>query len=249
MLDVQQLKVPGIPRDRLYTTQPVREGDGLSTGLREDDAISVSLSQVPSQVATTSQAASQQPRDMRSPRASSGVRRVDDAILSLVERMNVNTAVQNHLQTAEQEASRPLVAFCRWMGLDMAKLDEPLWNDFMDEAGGLVSKYKRAQSQLQSAAPPRPPPVSQPPMQPMQPMHPCIPSHLQCGHTVRLCMHHPPTDSSTLGRPPPAPPLTTSILDGDPMRLTCRPSTPAACDLPRPRTHCPCTRKQHPQHP
>ena len=97
---------------------------------------------------------------------------MDDAILSVVEQMNVNTAIQDRLQTAEQEAFRPCIAFCQWIGLEMAKLDEPLWNDFMDEAYGLVSKYKRAQSQLQSAAPPHPPPVSQPPMQPMQPMQP-----------------------------------------------------------------------------
>ena len=138
----------------------------------EDDAISVTSSQVPSQVATSSQGTSQQPSDTRSPRPSSGVRRVDNAILSLVEQMNMNTAVQNRPQTTEQKASRPRIAFFQCMGLEMAKLDEPLWNDFMDEAYGLFSKYKRAQSQLQNAAPPCPPPVSQPPMQPMQPMQP-----------------------------------------------------------------------------
>ena len=53
----------------------------------EDDAISVSSSQVPSQVATSSQAASQPPRDKRFPRAASGGKRVDNAILSLVEHM------------------------------------------------------------------------------------------------------------------------------------------------------------------
>ena len=95
---------------------------------------------------------------------------MDDVILSLVEWMNVNTAIQDHLQTAELEASRPRGTFCQWMGLEMGKLDELLWNYFMDEVYGLVSKYKWAQSQLQSAAPPHPPPVSQPPMQPMQRM-------------------------------------------------------------------------------
>ena len=106
-----------------------------ASGVNEDDdTISVTSSQAPNQVATSSQGASQQPHDTGSPQASSGVRRVDDAILSLVEQMNVNTAIQDHLQTAEQEASRPRVAFCQWMGLEMAKLDEPLWYDFMDEA-------------------------------------------------------------------------------------------------------------------
>ena len=92
----------------------------------EDDTISVSSSQVPSQVATSSQAASQLPRDTRYPRTASGVRRVDDAILSLVQHMTDTSAIQDRLQTAEQEASRPRIAFCQWMGLEMGKLDEPL---------------------------------------------------------------------------------------------------------------------------
>ena len=92
----------------------------------EDDAISVSSSQAPSHVATSSQAASHQPRDTRSPRAASGSRRVDDAILSLVERMKENSAIHELLQTAEQEASRPRIAFCQCIGLEMAKLDEML---------------------------------------------------------------------------------------------------------------------------
>ena len=48
----------------------------------EDEAISLTSNQGPSQVATSSQGASQQAHDNRSPRASSGVRRVDEAILS-----------------------------------------------------------------------------------------------------------------------------------------------------------------------
>ena len=139
----------------------------------DEDARSVTSSQAPGQVATSSQASqppTQPPHDSRSPRAGTGVRRVDDAILSLVDRMSVNTAVQDRLLTAEQEASRPRIAFCQWMGLEVAKLDETLWNDFTDEAYALVSKYKRLQ--MQSAAPPhQPPPGSQPPMPP-QPMLP-----------------------------------------------------------------------------
>ena len=87
----------------------------------DEDAISVT-SQAPGQVATSTQA-SQPPHDSRSPRAASGFRRVDDAILSIVERMNVTTAVQDHLLTAEQEASRLHIAFCQWMGLEVAKLE------------------------------------------------------------------------------------------------------------------------------
>ena len=50
----------------------------------EDDATSVSSSQAPSQVATSSQAPSHQPCDTKCPRAPFGGRRVDDAILLLV---------------------------------------------------------------------------------------------------------------------------------------------------------------------
>ena len=84
---------------RLMVTAPASLVD------EEDDAISVTLSQVPSQVSTSSQGAIQPPHDTSSSRALSGVRRVDNTILSVVERMNMNTAVQDHLQTAEQEAS------------------------------------------------------------------------------------------------------------------------------------------------
>ena len=75
------------------------------------------------------------------------------------------SAIQDRLQTAEQAASIPSIAFCQLMGLEMAKLDEPLWNDFMSEAFELVTRYKWAQSQQPMAAPPHPPPVPQLPMQ------------------------------------------------------------------------------------
>ena len=44
---------------------------------------------------------------------------MDDAILSLVAHMNENTVVQDHLQSTEQEAARPYVAFCQWMVLEI----------------------------------------------------------------------------------------------------------------------------------
>ena len=89
--------------------------------------------------------------------------------------MNVTSAAQDHLHTAE-EASRPRMAFCHWIGLEVAKLDETLWYDFTDEAYTLTSKYRHLQTK--SAAPPHPPPGSQPliPPQPMlsqpPPVHP-----------------------------------------------------------------------------
>ena len=86
----------------------------------EEDAISVTSSHAPSQLATTSKAGSQPPLDRRSPQPASGGKKVDNAILSLLDRMKDNTAIQNRLQSAEQEASRPCVAFCQWMGLEMA---------------------------------------------------------------------------------------------------------------------------------
>ena len=67
---------------------------------------------------------------------------MDAAILTLVERIKDNSAIHDRLQTTEQEASRPCIAFCRWMRLEMATLDEPLWNDFMDEAFAMVTRYK-----------------------------------------------------------------------------------------------------------
>ena len=42
--------------------------------------------------------------------------------------------------------------------------------DYMEEAQALVLKYNRAQIQFQSTAPPRQPPVSQPPLPHMQPI-------------------------------------------------------------------------------
>ena len=116
----------GLGRVLIPAALSVPEGD-VERGDDEDDAISVSSSQVPSQLATSSQAgASQQPHDRKSPWAASGRKRVDNAILSLVVRMNKNTAIQDRLQSAEQEAARPRIAFCQCMGLEMAKLDEPL---------------------------------------------------------------------------------------------------------------------------
>ena len=99
-------------------TVTVAEGDD-----DDEDAVSVTSSQAPSQVASTSQAGSQQPRDRRSPRAAAGGRKVDDAILSLLDDMKDNTATQDRLESAEQEAARPRAAFCQWIGLEMAKLD------------------------------------------------------------------------------------------------------------------------------
>ena len=88
--------------------------------------------------------------------------------------MGDNTAIQDRLQTTEQEAARPRIAFCQWMGLEMAKLDELLWMDFMDDAFALVTHYKRAQSQQPPATPPHPPPaVPPPPVQP-QPQQPSV---------------------------------------------------------------------------
>ena len=88
-------------------TVTVAEGDD-----NDEDAVSITSSQAPSQVATTSQAGSQPPRDRRSPRAASGGKKVDDGILSLLDRMKDNTAIQDSLESAEQEAARPRVAFC-----------------------------------------------------------------------------------------------------------------------------------------
>ena len=216
-------------------TVSVAEGDD-----NEDDAISVSSSQVPSQVATSSQAASQQPQDTRSPRATSGVRRVDDAILSLVQHMTETSAIQDHLQTAEQEASRPRIAFCQWMGLEMAKLDELLWNGFMAEA---FTRYKWAQSQQLTAAPPHPPPVPQPPMQPQPQLAPVWP-YSAPPQPSPSCRHQ----QNQLGSLPPAPAPTSSIPDGHPLPPTHQPSTPAASRPTSTPHHCPCTCKQHAQH-
>ena len=84
----------------------------------------------------------------------------------LVARMNENTAVQDRLESAVLEAAQPCIAFCQWMGLEVAKLGEHLWTDFTQEAFGLVTCYKRLQTQ-QPAAPPHPPPsLPQPPVQP-----------------------------------------------------------------------------------
>ena len=80
----------------------VAEGDNDN-----EDAISVTSSQAPSQVASTSQASSQPPRDRRFPRAAAGSRKVDEAILSLLDRMKDNTAIQECLESAEQAAAIP----------------------------------------------------------------------------------------------------------------------------------------------
>ena len=122
-------------------TVSVLEGDD-----DEDDATSVISSQAPSQVATSSQATSQPPHDKWSSRAASTGRKLDDAIFSLVDQMKENSAVHDRLQTAEEAAARPRIAFCQWMGLELAKLNELLWNDFMDEAFAMVAWYKRAQA-------------------------------------------------------------------------------------------------------
>ena len=66
--------------------------------------------------------------------------------------MSANTAVQDRLFTAEEEASKTCVAFCKWMWLEVAKLDESIWNDFTDEAYTLVSKYKYIQMQSASSS-------------------------------------------------------------------------------------------------
>ena len=79
---------------------PVPEGD-VERGDDGDDAVSVTSSQAPSQLPTSAQAAaSQQPRDRRAPRATSSGKRLDDAILTLVARMNEKTAMQDHLESA-----------------------------------------------------------------------------------------------------------------------------------------------------
>ena len=164
----------------------------VERGNDESDAVSVSSSQGPSQLPTSSQAAaSQQPHDRSSSRSASSGKRVNDAILSLVARMSDNTAIQDRLQSVEQEAARPRCAFCQWMGLEMAKLDEPLWMDFMDDAFALVTRYKRAQSLQPPAAPPRPPPaVLQPPVQPQlqqPPVRPySVPPQLSSSYRYQL---------------------------------------------------------------
>ena len=74
----------------------------------DDDAISVSSSQAPSQVTTSSQATSQPAHDRRSPRAALAGKRVDNAILTLVECIKDNSAIHDHLKTAEQETILPV---------------------------------------------------------------------------------------------------------------------------------------------
>ena len=115
---------------------------------------------------------------------------MDDAILLLVVHMNKNTAIQDHLQSAEQEPARPCIVFCQWMGLEMAKLDEPLWTNFMDEAFTLVTCYKWAQSHQ----------PHQFLLVPLQLCHNHQCSHsrsnLQCGPGVHLHRCHPHSDTS-----------------------------------------------------
>ena len=99
----------------------------MKGGDDDDDAASVTSSQAPSQLPTSSQATPRQPRrDRRAPRAASGGKRVDDAIVKLVDVLTQNTGVQDRLQSTVQEAARPRVAFCQWMGLDMANLEQHL---------------------------------------------------------------------------------------------------------------------------
>ena len=66
--------------------------------------------------------------------------------------------MQDQLTATLQEAARPRVAFCQWMGLEVANLDEQLWTAFMQEAFEMVTRYRQLQTQ-QPAGPPHPPPA------------------------------------------------------------------------------------------
>ena len=84
---------------------PVPEGD-VEGGDDDDDAASVTSSQAPSQLPTSSQATpSQSPHDRRAPWAASGGKLVDNAILKLVDRLTQNIGMQDQLTSAVQEAA------------------------------------------------------------------------------------------------------------------------------------------------
>ena len=143
-----------------------------------DDATSVTYSQVPSQLPSTSHASpSQAPCDRR-PRAVSSTgtgKRVYDAILKLADHLSQDTGVQDRLQSAVQESAKPDITFCQWMGSEMSKVDKELWTGFMHETFDLVACYRQLQTQQPAPPPPPPPPqaVQQPRVQP-QPYQPSV---------------------------------------------------------------------------
>ena len=99
----------------------------------------------------------QPPRDRRAPRVASGGKQVDCAIVKLCNHLTENTGIQDRLQSTVQEDTRPCVAFCQWMGLEVANLDEQLWTAFTQQAFEMVTCYRQLQDQQPAAPHPHPP--------------------------------------------------------------------------------------------
>ena len=184
----------------------------------DEDATSVTSSQMHSQLPSSAKGGSSQPRDSRRPRpgASGSGRKVDEAILKLADRLTQNTGMQDWLQYAVQESARPRIAFCQWMGAEMSNLDEHLWSLFMREAFDLVTRYRDLQTQ--QPAPPPPYAVQLPPMPPQPQPHQPRPWSAPRSQ-------HPPTGSRCLWLGSLAP-VSSSTRDSRPSPRTCLASTP-----------------------
>ena len=156
------------------------ELEGEDEGGDDDDVASVTYNQVPSQLSSTSQAGpvkhhshDRRPRAASSTGSSTG-KRVDEAILKLVDWLSQNTGMQDRLQSAVKKSAKPNIAFCQWMGLEMSKLDEELWTGFMYEAFDLVMRYRQFQTQQPAPLPPPPTQAVLPPSVQPQPYQPSV---------------------------------------------------------------------------
>ena len=93
--------------------------EGEDEGGDDEDAASVTSSQMPSQLPTSFQAVPSQPppRDRRPPRAASSGSgwKVDKAILKLADRLSQNPGMQDRLQSAVQESALASSSASGWV--------------------------------------------------------------------------------------------------------------------------------------
>ena len=131
-------------------------------------------------------AASSYPHDRRPlrPAGSGSGRKLDKAMMKLVDKITENTGMQDQLQSAVQEGAKPRFTFCQWMGAELSFIDANMWSSFQREAFDLVARY----CDLQQPGPPPPPPL------PMALPIPPMPPQQQIQHQP-LPMSAPPTES------------------------------------------------------
>jgi len=75
-------------------------------------------------------------------KASKTAKKVDEAIVTIAERMSGTQCLQEKLEEIVKDANNPRTAWVHWMGTELQGVPDDVWNRFQQESFNMVMRYK-----------------------------------------------------------------------------------------------------------